>query len=156
MDNKKNTLPDNDYLCCIQGKTTTSRESEMTEMQAHRGDGTVLRRNFSAFFLRSAWVKIFPPLYIFRTPTQSSWSHFLPTCCTSTCILPGMLSTQLTRRFCRADTCILFTRGNRYTSGCVSTSSAQPFQHATHITYAAFPSGHLRLSYFRKHFYFLL
>ena len=66
-------------------------------------------------------------VYMFRTPTQSLWSHIPRTHCMWTRLLSSMLLTQLIRAFHRGNTCVLFTLGNRWTSGCLSTFSVQLF-----------------------------
>ena len=50
---------------------------------------------------------------IFRTPTQSSSSHLLPTRCMWTHLLSSMLSAQFKRYFRWGKTRVMFTVGNR-------------------------------------------
>ena len=63
----------------------------------------------------SSGARIFPSLYNFPNPTQSSWSYLLPTRCAWTHLLSCMPQTQLTRHF-RCGRNVLFTLGSRCTS----------------------------------------
>ena len=95
----------------------------------HRGDSGGFLWNLYAFLFCSAWVEILPSFNNFldthTNPRGHTSHHMLQVDDT----LPSsMTPRQFTWHFHRGTTCILFTLGNRRTSG-----------YATHATYAAFP-----------------